>query len=64
MSVNYSLKLISGYNVITLPATIQNLKSIKTRQNAWQMAERIIAGREWQTHGCRNLISAPLDRVN
>ena len=32
MSVNYSLKLISGYNVITLPATIQNLKSIKIKK--------------------------------
>ena len=32
MSVNYSLKLISGYNVITLPSTIQNLKSIKIKK--------------------------------
>ena len=32
MSVNYSLKLISGYNIITLPSTIQNLKSIKIKK--------------------------------
>ena len=32
MSVNYSLKLISRYNIITLPATIQNLKSIKIKK--------------------------------
>ena len=32
MSVNYSLKLISGYNLITLPSTIQNLKSIKIKK--------------------------------
>ena len=32
MSVNYSLKLISGYNIITLPTTIQNLKSIKIKK--------------------------------
>ena len=37
-------------------------KIMITRQNAWQKADRIRAVREWQTDGCRNLISAPLDR--
>ena len=37
-------------------------KYLWTRQNAWQKADRIRAVREWQTDGCRNLISAPLDR--
>ena len=32
MSVNYSMKLVSGYNLITLPLTIQNLKSIKIKK--------------------------------
>ena len=32
MSVNYSMKLVSGYNLITLPFTIQNLKSIKIKK--------------------------------
>ena len=32
MSVNYLFKLIIGYNVITLPATIKNLKSIKIKK--------------------------------
>ena len=36
MSVNYSLKLISGYNVITLPSTIQNLKSIKIKKLSYR----------------------------
>ena len=44
---------ITGYGIIN-----------ENRQNAWQKADRIPAVREWQTDGCRNLISAPLDRVN
>ena len=32
MTVNYSMKLISGFNLITLPSTIQNLKSIKIKK--------------------------------